>query len=217
MFFLIIIYEEKHNKKYESITNKQKISDGNNLIFYKKNIFDCYEELQDDYLCIYFNEPTQVKVRLVKLINLVNGDNKPLLNRLTIAELKEILVKEPEYERLIISFNHFERLTKRTVQVYQYLNNLNNIQFKCSFSNDFKPDIYPFFKRFELVNKEEYEKKGVKDEFNVTYALYILISVYCFFIYLKGVSSIYSIFMVIGGVWLALIIFRTLIFVGGRL
>ena len=145
--------------------------------------------MKDDYICIYFNEPTPVKVRLVKLINEVNGDNKPSLNRLTIAELKEILVKELEYERLVITFNHFERLTKSAVQVYQYLNSLPNIQFICSFSNDFKPKIYPFFKSFELVNREEYESKGVKNEINVTYAVYILLSLYCFFIYLKLASS----------------------------
>ena len=78
----------------------EKINDGKNLIFYNKSVYDCYEELQDDYICIYFNEPTPVKVRLVKLINEVNDENKPSLNRLTIAELKEILVKELEYERL---------------------------------------------------------------------------------------------------------------------
>lgn len=52
----------------------KKISDGKNLIFYKKNVFDCYDELQDDYLCIYFNEPIPVKVRF-KCVN----DNRILL------------------------------------------------------------------------------------------------------------------------------------------
>lgn len=195
---------------------RQKIDDGKNLIFYKKSVFDCYEELEDDYLCIYFNEPTPVKGKLVKIISELSEEKKTALNRKTIVELKEELVKELAYERLIITFNHFERLTKSAVQVFQYLNSLKNIQFICSFSNDFKPGIYPFYKRFELVNKEEYKEDGVKDEINVTYALYILISAYCFFIYLKGISSVYSIFMIIGGIWFALLIFRTLVYVGGR-
>lgn len=195
---------------------KQKIDEGKNLIFYKKNVFHCYEELEDDYLCIYFNEPTPVKGKLVKIMSELSEENKTALNRKTIAELKEKLVKELAYERLIITFNHFERLTKSAVQVFQYLNTLKNIQFICSFSNDFKPDIYPFYKGFELVNKEEYEEKGIKNEINVTYAFYIFISAYCFFIYLKGISSIFSIFMVIGGVWFALLIFRTLVYVGGK-
>jgi hypothetical protein len=194
----------------------KKINDGKNLIFYNKSVYNCYEELQDDYISIYFNEPTPIKVRLIKIINQLSDDSKLSLNRLTIDELKEILVKELKYERLVIIFNHFERLTKRTVQVYQYLNTLNNIQFICSFSQDFKPEIYPFFKRFELVNQEEYEEKGVKNEINVTYAVYILVSVYCFFIYLKTASSLYMAFILIGAAWFALIIFRTLVYVGGR-
>jgi len=189
---------------------RRKIDDGKNLIFYKKSVFDCYEKLEDDYLCIYFNEPTPVKGKLVKIIAELSDDNKRALNRKTIAELKEKLVKELAYERLIITFNHFERLTKSAVQVFQYLNTLKNIQFICSFSNDFKPGIYPFYKRFELVNKEEYEEKGLKNEINVTYSLYVLLSLYCFFIYLEYISSIFSVFMAIGGVWFGLIIFRTL-------
>ena len=194
----------------------EKISEGNNIIFYNKSVYDCYNKLKDDYICIYFNEPTPVKVRLIKIINELSEENKLSLNRLTIDELKEILVRELEYERLVITFNHFERLTKSTVQVYQYLNTLKNIQFICSFSQDFKPEVYPFYKQFELANQKEYEEKGVKDEINVTYALYIILSVYCFFIYLKTFPSISTPFILIGAAWFALIIFRTLVYIGGR-
>jgi len=143
------------------------IDDGYNLIFYDKSIFDCYNELKDDYICIYFNEPTPVKNRLIKIINEISRDNKPSLNRLTIFELIELLIKELRYERLI-TFNHFDRLTKKTVKVYQYLNSLNNIQFVCSFNQDFKPEVYHFYKTFLLVNPDEYKKKCVKDEINIT-------------------------------------------------
>ncbi len=194
----------------------EKINDGKNLIFYNKSIFDFYEALKDDYLCIYFNEPTPVKVRLIKLINELSPDNKHSLNRLTIAELKDILVKELTHERLIITFNHFERLTKRTVEVYQYLNSLNNIQFICSFSQNFKPEVYPFFKRFELVNKEEYKEKGVKDEINITYFVYALLSLIFFFVYIKASSSLFMAALLMGGAWFSLIIFRTFVFVGCR-
>jgi hypothetical protein len=193
-----------------------KISEGKNIIFYNKSVYDCYNKLKDNHICIYFNEPTPVKVRLIKIINELSDDNKLSLNRLTITELKDILVKELHYERLVITFNHFERLTKRTVQVYQNLNSLSNIQFICSFSQDFKPEVYPFYKQFELVNQKEYEEKGVKNEINVTYALYIILSIYCFFIYLKTASSPYTPFILIGAAWFALIIFRTLVYIGGR-
>jgi len=75
---------------------RQKIDDGKNLIFYKKSVFNCYDELEDDYLCIYFNEPTPVKGKLVKIVTKVSEDKKTSLNRKTIEELKEKLVKELE-------------------------------------------------------------------------------------------------------------------------
>lgn len=195
---------------------KGEISNGKNIIFYDKSIFDCYNKLKDDYICIYFNEPTPVKVRLMKVVDELAPDTNYSLNRLTIAELKEILFKELTHDRLIITFNHFERLTKSTVQVYQYLNSMNNIQFVCSFSQEFKPEIYPFFKTFEFVNKEEYETKSTKDEINITYFIYALLSLTCFFVYIKASQSILMAAIFLGGAWFALIVFRTLIFVGGR-
>jgi hypothetical protein len=194
-----------------------KIDDGKNVIFYQKSVYDCFNELQEDFLCVYFSEPIPVKVRLIKIIQELNGDDIRSLNRKTISELKEILLKQLKYERLIICFNHFERLTKRTVQIYQSLNSLTNVQFVCNFQNNFKSELYPFYKTFILANPDKYDLKNSKNEINITYAVYILISIYVFFIYLKTTSSIYMAFILIGAAWFALIIFRTLVFVGGRL
>lgn len=195
---------------------RQKIDDGKNLIFYKKTVFDCYEELEDDYLCIYFNEPTPVKDKLIKIIDEITSENNSSLNRLTIAALKDNLIKELKYARLIICFNHFERLTNKSVQIYQSLNSLKNIQFVCSFNKKFKKEIYPFYSQFELTNKEEYEKETIKDEINITFPVYLFIALLFFVIYLKAASSLYMAFILIGAAWFSLIIFRTLIFIGGR-
>ncbi len=192
------------------------ISKGKNIIFYNKNIYDCYNQLEDDYFCIYFNEPTPVKVRLIKIINQITSDNTSSLNRKTIAELKDILIKELKYERLIICFNHFERLTNKSVQVYKSLNSLENIQFVCSFKDKFKKEIYSFYSQFELANKEEYEKETVKDEISMTFPVYLFIALLFFVIYLKAATSLYMAFILLGAAWFSLIIFRTLIFIGGR-
>ncbi len=130
---------------------RDKIDGGKNIIFYQKSVYDCFTELEDDYSCVYFSEPIPVKVRLIKIIQELDGGDALPLNRKTIDELKEILLKLLKYERLIICFNHFERLTKRTVQIYQSLNSLTNIQFVCNFQNNFKPELYPFFKTFPLL------------------------------------------------------------------
>jgi len=194
----------------------EQIEKGNNLIFYNKNVFECFNSLKNDYMCIYFNEPIPMKPRLIEAILQISSDDKLSLNRLTIAELMEILINELKYEQLIILFNHFERLTKKTVQSYQYLNSLDNIQFVCSFDKKFKPEVYPFFKTFELVNREEYLDLSGADEINITYPVFALLSILCFFVYLK-MASLEVGFLLVGASWFALIIFRSLMYVGGRI
>ena len=195
---------------------KDDINNGRNLIFYNKDVYNCYKQLKNDYLCIYFNEPLPVKVRLIESINIISGNRKPSLNRLTIAELRDLLVNRLKYKTLIILFNHFERLTKRSVQAYQYLNSLENIRFICSFNKNFKPEVYSFFRTFDLINEDEYKLKHGRKEINITYTVYAILSVYCFFIYMKAASSLVMATILIGGAWFALIIFRTLMYAGGR-
>lgn len=101
------------------------------------------------------------------------------------------------------------------LQVYQYLNSLSNIQFVCSFSQKFKTEIYPFFKQFELVNKEQYKQKR-KTEINVTYPLYFAISIISFIIYIKIASYVDYSIGIIGGIWFAFLMFRTLVYIGGK-
>jgi hypothetical protein len=152
---------------------------------------------------------------LIEAIIHISSDDKLSLNRLTIAELMEILINELKYEQLIIFFNHFERLTKKTVQSYQYLNSLDNIQFVCSFDKKFKSEAYSFFKTFELVNKDEYMYSSGADEINITYPVFALLSIIFFFIYIK-MASLEIGFLLVGASWFALIIFRSLMYVGGR-
>ncbi len=77
---------------------RDKIDDGKNIIFFKRVIYDCFNELNEDFLCVYFSEPIPVKVRLIKIIQELNGDDICTLNRKTITELKEILLKQLKYE-----------------------------------------------------------------------------------------------------------------------
>jgi hypothetical protein len=154
-------------------------------------------------------------MKLIEIIKIISPDYKRSLDYLTILKLRDILIEELKSDNLIILFNNFDLLTKRTVQIYQYLNSLSNIQFVCSFSQKFKTEIYPFFKDFVLINKEEYKQKS-KNEINVTYPLYIAISIISFIIYIRIASSVYSAIVVIGGIWFAFLMFRTLVYIGGK-
>ena len=107
-------------------------------------------------------------------------------------------------------------LSKRYVGIYQYLNSFPNIQFICSFIKKINRTTYPFYETFKHLNKEEYKNDTAKDEINITYSLYILISIICFFVYIKSANSIYMATILLAGAWFALIIFRTLMYAGGR-
>ncbi|WP_231551395.1 hypothetical protein [Methanobacterium sp. SMA-27] len=172
--------------------------------------------MKEDYFCVYFNEPVPVRVQLIKLLKLINPDYSFNSSHITVAELKEAIVKELDHENLIIIFNHFEKLSKRYVGIYQYLNSFQNIQFICSFINKINRNTYPFYETFKILNKEEYKNDTAKDEINITYSLYIIISIICFFVYIKSANSVYMAAILLGGAWFALIIFRTMMYAGGR-
>ena len=195
---------------------KDLIKKHKNIIFYNKDVSQCYEELKDNYLCIYFNEPVPVRVHLIKLLQLINPDYNFNSSHITVAELNDAIVKELDYKNLIIIFNHFEKLSKRYVVNYEYLNGYPYIQFICSFENKINRNTYPFYETFRLINKEEYKKDKTKNEINITYSLYIVISIICFFVYIKSANSIYMATILLAGAWFALIIFRTLMYAGGR-
>jgi hypothetical protein len=197
---------------------KEDIENGRNLMFYKKDVYSCFKELKREYLCVYYNEPLPVKMRLVDAMYAISGFTKAQLNSLTIPELTKLLVRELESKTLIILFNHFERLTERSLQIYQYLNSMENIRLICSFNvvKTFKPEIYLFFKTFKLVNMGDYKVENTKDEINITYAVYAILSIYCFFIYMKTSFSCNIASLLLGGAWFAFLIFRTLMYTGGR-
>lgn len=197
---------------------KEDIENGRNLMFYKKDVYNCFKELKSEYLCVYYNEPLPVKMRLVDAMYAISGFTKSQLNSLTIPELTELLVRELESKPLIILFNHFERLTERSLQIYQHLNSMENVHLICSFNvvKTFKPDIYLFFRSFKLVNMEDYKVENTKDEINITYAVYAILSIYCFFIYLKTSFSCNIASLLLGGAWFAFLIFRTLMYTGGK-
>lgn len=175
-----------------------------------------FDTLKDDNLCIYFNEPTPVRVRLIEMLRLINPDFTFNSAHITIAELKDDIIKELGDKIFIIIFNNFEKLSKRSVAPYEFLIRKHNIQFICSFNTRINRNVYQFRKNFKILNEEEYTESIKKSEINVTYSLYILISIICFFVYIKSANSIFMASILLGGAWFALIIFRTMMYAGGR-
>ncbi|MGZ7120232.1 MAG: hypothetical protein ACXVH2_11030 [Methanobacterium sp.] len=198
------------------------IKQGKNVIFFKQDVYPYYKELKKSHNCIYLNEPTPVKPELVKILEKITDERPSVLNRMTITDQKEAIIKSLGYKTLVIMFNHFDKLTKSSVEVYIYLNSIKNIIFVANSNGKFSKDVYYFYKKFEFINKNEYESSYKKNEINVTYALYFILGAICFALYLKFALSLCSgaIFISVitmGALWFSFIVFRTLIFAGGRI
>ncbi len=192
------------------------IENGKNVIFYNKDVSDCFEFLKNDYLCIFFDEPIPIRVKMIEILKKLNPEYKFNKAHITIVELKEVISKEIKNLNLIILFNNFEKLTKSTVSIYQYLNDIKNIQFICSFKGKFKKEAYYFFKTFIFFNKKDYNPKKDDNQINITYALYAVLSIFFILIYIKISTSIYIATIMIGAIWFGLILFRTFMYAGGR-
>jgi len=225
-FFNIIIYDRKVTiksmKKYEEINIINIISKGKNVLFYDENVYYYFDEIRGYHDCIFFNEPVPIKNQLISIINKFLDRKKQSLNRLTIPELLEKLVSLLGHKIFVIMFNNFEKLTKRPVAAYQQLNSLKNIVFVCSFKNNFKKDAYYFFKTFEFVNKKKYEKETGKNEINITYGLYFILTSICFAVYIKLMISLYNeapglLISMLGAIWFSFLIFRTFSYAGGKI
>ena len=194
----------------------ESINTGCNLIFYDRNVSLCYDELNEGNLCIFFDEPVPIRIRLVKILKMVSPDYKFNKAHITIAELKVVIIKELKAKNLIILFNNFEKLNKSSLSVYEYFNGNKNIQFICSFKTRFKKVAYKFYKTFKFVNKEDYHPNEDHNQINITYTVYGILSIFCFLIYIKTSTSIYIATIMMGAAWFGLIIFRTLMYAGGR-
>ncbi|MCK9150516.1 hypothetical protein [Methanobacterium alcaliphilum] len=192
------------------------IGEGQNLLFYDRDVQKVYLELNSKYNCIFFNEPVPLKVRVIECIETVVRKKEASLKKFTTAELIKILLAKLNSNKLIILFNGFHLLNRQAVSSLQELNNHTNIMFICSFNKEFKSEVYGFYKTFQLVNMEEYRLETGQDEINITYPVYFIFGVIAFLIFLKASSLANVSATILGALWFGLIIFRTMVYVGGR-
>jgi hypothetical protein len=189
---------------------------GENVLLYNRNISICYPQLKDEFPCILLGEPLPLKFKLIKCIQKVSGDEFSSLEKMNIPQLRDTLVSKIKDKRIVILFNQFERLTRNSADFYHSLHQSGKVVYMCSFQASFKQEIYGFYQSFQLINKEEYESQTGKHDINISYAVYVFLGIVCFLIYLKISMSATMSSVLIGATWFALIIFRTLIYVGGR-
>jgi hypothetical protein len=177
------------------ITN---VNEGKSVIMYKQDIKAIIPQLASRWTVIYVAEPNPPKLRLAEILTKLGAGNKETMKRFTIEELKEKLAQQTRNKKVIIALNNFEKITKTSVEVFEFLMSLPGIILICSYNKKFKPHAYKLF-----IAMESYVE------------LFLIIAGMFVLIYLKIAFAIdgFMAFLVLAALWFGLTIFRTLLFV----
>lgn len=192
------------------------LDEGKNIMIYSHDVNDFYLHLKNEYDCINLYEPTPTKYKIIKCLKHLQPLEDINYSRFNQLELRDKVLDLVKNNTLILFFNHFDQLTFKSAQIYHSLYEQGGVLFICSFNSSFKEGAYHFYKTFSLVNKEEYEYETGKNEINISYTIYGVFSLMAFLIYLNA-SSMSTATLILGAAWFGLIIFRTLVYAGGRL
>ena len=104
------------------------------------------------------------------------------LQKKTQLELKELLKTRNRKNKLVIVFNHFEKLTPTSKDFWQSLGGNPHIIFVGSQFGSYKSHLYGFYKLFETVNKKEKEEQ---QEINITIPVMVLLGFIAFVCFIK--------------------------------
>ncbi|MDI6644192.1 MAG: hypothetical protein QME14_03970 [Methanobacteriaceae archaeon] len=196
---------------------RQHLLKGENVLLYKRDVTIYYSQLKDEFPCILLGEPLPLKYKLIKCIQGISGDEFSTLEKMNIIQLRDTLSSKIKDNKILIIFNQFDRLTRKSAEVYHSLQQNGKVIYLCSFQASFKQEVYSFYQSFHLLNKNEYQNETGKNDINISYAVYAILGILCCLVYLKISNASAASGILIGALWFAVIIFRTLIFVGGRI
>lgn len=112
--------------------------------------------------------------------------------------------------KVVIAFNHFERLSPSTARFWLQISGHEKIVFLGSIYGKFKKDAYSFYKTFKVINKEVMESEGPGSEIDITLPFILLVGAFFFISYLK-ISTTQTATM-IGAVWFAFLVIRSLMY-----
>ncbi|MCK9150488.1 hypothetical protein MXE27_00855 [Methanobacterium alcaliphilum] len=175
---------------------------------FKKDVKTLIPEISARWTTIYLAEPVPPKLRLVEILSKLGAGKKETMKRFTIEELKDKIESETKNKKVIIAFNHFEKMTKTGSQAFEFLIDLPSIILVCSYQNHFRDHAYTLFTRMESFKDEKDEEVDIK------LAVFAVITFLCIFSYLKLAFSFAGTmaFGVLAATWFGLMIFRTFLF-----
>lgn len=167
----------------------ENIREGRNSLIWKQNTLNYTPFIKERYRTVYINETTPIKPKMAQIIIEVskmgakaNIETAAELQKKTQIELKEILIKRNRKNKLVIIFNHFEKLTPTNKDYWMSLAGNNHIVLVGSQFGSYKTHLYGFYKLFETVNKKE---KAEQQEINITIPVMVGVGFILFICFIK--------------------------------
>ncbi|MCZ3364882.1 MULTISPECIES: hypothetical protein [Methanobacterium] len=193
----------------------ENIKNGKNSLIWKKNTYEYADLIKERYRAVYINETDPIKSKMIKVIREVsklqeikNIESEEQLSKKTKDQLKELLKKRNKKNKLVIIFNHFERLTRTSAQYWMSLVGNPFIVMVGSTFGIHKKEAYGFYKTFKLINKEEQEES--RAEMNITIPFILIIGVLIFLCLYK--LSLISSDKVMTAVIMSILVTRTILY-----
>lgn len=184
------------------------ISEGRSVILYKQDLQKVVKFLSDKWTVLYLAGPNPPKSRLVELLVMMGLGTKDALNNMTTDELKDKFSAETKNKKIVIALNHFETITKRSVDLFYFFLNAPGVTLVCNYEDNFKEHAYGLFTKMEHFIEDKDE------EVNITFTLFWIMASLAVIFYLKlafAISSMWSV-VILAALWFGLTIFRTLTF-----
>ncbi|MBV1729366.1 MAG: hypothetical protein KUA33_03835 [Methanobacterium sp.] len=185
------------------------IREGKNSLLWQHHTAQYIEAIEEKYEVVYINEPDPIKAKLKDIIMAISHEKESTLSRKTVPELKKILESKTARKKVVIVFNNFERITASVARAWLSISEFERVILVGSFFGRFKKGAYGLYKVYEVVNEDDMEESF--DEVDITMFVFAGISVLVFLAFLR--FSMEVSFKVLGAFWLAVITFRTMIFV----
>lgn len=164
---------------------------GKNTLIWKNNTLPLVVQIQEKYKnTVYINETAPIKPKIAEIIIKLsslkgrkNVESEAELLKLTAIQLKEVLKKRVQKDKLVIVFNHFENVTKSVAQFWLSVAGNKHVVFVGSVWGTWKKEAYGFYKIFHLINKDEREES--RAEMNVTIPVIIILGGFIFAVLFK--------------------------------
>lgn len=186
------------------------VNDNKSVLVYREDVHKILPDLANRWTTIFIGDPVPPKQKLIEIAAKLGLDNKERLRRKTIEELRELIGKKTKNKKVVILFNHFEKMTQLAADTWGFLNNLKSIVIVASYSKNFKSVAYKLFQSMDHIREEKHE------EIDIKYSIFAIITALGLFSYMKvALLNVGLIaFTLLATIWFGLLIFRTFIYVG---